>query len=230
MTNQNYTHIAVVLDRSGSMMNIKNDAIGGFNQFLQSQKQVPGKCTFTLAQFDDQYEIVHSMRSIHDVPELTGHTYQPRGLTRLLDAIGKTIVEVGNRLREMPENERPGKVVFMVLTDGHENDSREFRNKFSIQEMIKIQQEAYNWQFVFLSSTLDAYDVAGSYGFTLGSTYRMPNTGWGIKQAYGMAANSVSAYRMSTSDSVVFTDKQKEEADEPEPSSGAQTSTTNGKA
>ncbi len=81
----NYTHISVILDRTGSMESIRDDTIGGFNSFLKDQKNQEGKATLTLVQFDSQdpYEIIHHFSPINEVPELDRRTFVPRASTSL---------------------------------------------------------------------------------------------------------------------------------------------------
>jgi len=139
---QDYTHIAVILDRTGSMAVIRDDTIGGFNTFLQQQKAEPGSATLTLVQFDSQdpyqdpYEVIHRFKPIAEVPELTRETYVPRASTPLLDAMGRGIIDLEKSLSELSEADRPAKVVMVVVTDGQENASREFR-KEQIEKMIQ---------------------------------------------------------------------------------------------
>ena len=99
------TDITMVLDRSGSMCSIASDTIGGVNQFIDDQKKLPGDATFTLWQFDDVHETIHSAVPIRDVPALT--SFVPRGCTALLDAMGLAIKATGERLKNTPESERP---------------------------------------------------------------------------------------------------------------------------
>lgn len=87
----------------------------------------------------------------------------PRGSTALLDAVGRAINETGERLAKMPEAERPGLVVFVVMTDGLENSSREF-TKSHIKQMIEHQQSVYKWQFTFLGANQDAFAEGGAMG------------------------------------------------------------------
>lgn len=126
MSNYNLTDITVVLDRSGSMSAVREDTIHGFNQFLRDQQKVPGEATITLNQFDDIFEHVLKASRIADAKPLDDRTFVPRGFTALLDAIGRSINETGERLKNMGEDQRPGKVVFVILTDGHENYSKLF--------------------------------------------------------------------------------------------------------
>jgi len=122
---KDYTHISIILDRTGSMETIRDDTIGGFNTFLNDQKKQPGIATMTLVQFDtvDPYEIIHKFKPIQEVPELTHETYIPRASTPLLDAMGRGINDIEKSLAELSEEERPSKVVVVVITDGMENAS-----------------------------------------------------------------------------------------------------------
>src|SRR5919112_968795 len=110
-----YTHISVILDRTGSMESIRDDTIGGFNAFLKAQKTEPGEATLTLVQFDSQdpYEIVHRFRPLPEIPELTRETFVPRASTPLLDAMGRGINDLEKSLLELTENKRPSRVVMV---------------------------------------------------------------------------------------------------------------------
>jgi hypothetical protein len=122
MTDSALTHVYVLLDRSGSMSSIADDTIGGFAAFVREQQAVAGRCRLSLAQFDDVYERVYAAVDIAEVPPLR---LQPRGRTALHDAMVRLIGEAGAELAALPEEERPGTVLVAVLTDGHENASRE---------------------------------------------------------------------------------------------------------
>ena len=112
MTDPTYTDITMVLDRSGSMQSIKTDTIGGFDAFISEQRQVPGRCTVSLVQFDNEYEEVYTGRPIAEVPTLT---LVPRGSTAMLDAIGRAVNATGARLAAMPEDRRPGTVIVGIM-------------------------------------------------------------------------------------------------------------------
>lgn len=160
--NPNLTEIAFVLDRSGSMEAMKVEAIGSFNHFIEVQKKEPGDVRFTLVLFDHEYEKLFDHMVLSEVPPLTDQTYEPRGNTALLDAMGRTIDEIGQRLAATPENQRPSKVIVACLTDGFENASKHYDNT-KIAQMIDHQRSVYSWEFVFLGATLESRVMAESW-------------------------------------------------------------------
>jgi len=159
--NTNLTEIAFILDRSGSMQSCLEAAIAGFNQFLREQQSAPGQARFTLVLFDDQYEVPCLSIPITEVTALDTTTFVPRGSTALLDAIGRTIDELGAKLDAEPETNRPGQVLVAILTDGLENAS----HRYSLQDVssrIARQRDTYQWRFLFLGAGQDAIATAVS--------------------------------------------------------------------
>lgn len=160
MSNIDYTHMTIVLDRSGSMSRVKNDTEGGFNAFIEKQREVKGKATLTLVQFDTTYEFVHKGVALSEVKALV---LEPRGSTALFDAIGRGINETGEYLKAMSEADRPGHVLFVIITDGEENASREF-DEVTINAMITQQRDVYKWTFVFIGANQDAMKAGSAIG------------------------------------------------------------------
>lgn len=191
---ENLTDINVVLDRSWSMFKILTATIDGFNEFLNGQKAIDGEAYLTLAQFDDQYEIVHNGVNIHDVPELTPLTFQPRGMTALYDAIGKTILATGQRLEAMKEEDRPSKVIFVITTDGEENASKEF-DADKIKEMIEHQTNVYNWDFVFIGANQDAVTTAKDMGILSKNAMTYAANDAGATATFSAMNNNMTMYR-----------------------------------
>lgn len=211
MTDPNKTAIVVVLDRSGSMQLCRTDTIGGFNSFVQKQRElsVGGlDATLSLIQFDDQYEENYTYKDIHKVPALSDSSYVPRGHTALYDAIGKSIVSLGEKLSNLPESGRPGKVVFVIITDGQENASKEYKQK-RIKELIEHQQEKYQWNFVYLGANQDAITTAARFGIAKGSAanYDVTNT----HHAYASLSSNIGTMRASGAggQSLHFSDEQR---------------------
>ncbi len=157
--NKHYTEIAFVLDRSGSMESCREAAIEGFNRFLAEQQQTEGLAKLTLVLFDDEYLVPVRSVPVQEVLALDTDSYVPRNNTALLDAIGKTIEELGQQLAKLPENARPGQVIVAILTDGLENASERFTWK-DVAGRIRRQTETYKWTFLFLGANQDAIATA----------------------------------------------------------------------
>lgn len=157
-----FIDLTLIVDRSGSMNSIREDAEGGVNTFIEQQRGEPGEATLTLVQFDTEYEFVHNGVPISEVPE---YKLVPRGATALLDAVGRAINETGARLAAMDEAVRPGLVLFVVMTDGLENSSREF-TKTQVKEMIEHQESKYSWHFMFLGADQDAFAEGAAMGLS----------------------------------------------------------------
>jgi uncharacterized protein YegL len=167
--------IIVVMDRSGSMDHIRTDMEGGFDTFIEEQKKIPGECAVTLVKFDHEYEIEYQGKPLAEVPKLK---LVPRGRTALFDAVGKTIAAVGERLEAMPEATRPERVLFVVITDGCENDSKEWTGA-KVAEKVKHQTDKYNWCFVYMGANQDAFKSAREIGIVMAQNFKATPQGTG---------------------------------------------------
>lgn len=185
MTDKDTTLIAALLDRSGSMQTIAEDMCGGFNTYIAAERGQPGTTKVTLAQFDDRYDIVYENQPIAAVAPLE---LQPRGMTALLDAIGRFVTEVGAGLAALPEDQRPGEVTVLVMTDGHENASSKW-SKDAVRELIAQQETVYGWDFVFLGANMDAVDVGSDLGFAPGKSLTYDADGDGVQGAWDAVAS-----------------------------------------
>jgi hypothetical protein len=188
-----YSQIAVILDRSGSMSSVKQDTIGGFNEFVSKQKTNANPTKLLLTQFDDVYEILYN-RDVKEVQNLDDTTYVPRGSTALHDAIGRTVSDLGRELSIKNPQDRPDRVLVLIITDGFENASKEY-NAAKISEMIKHQQEKYSWEFMFLGTSKEAVLSAQSYGIKPGLTavYFGQNVNSALRTMSAKASNYASA-------------------------------------
>ncbi len=187
--NNKLTEIVFLLDRSGSMSGLENDTIGGFNSFVKRQCELEDETLLTTVLFDDRYEILYNGESAANV-HLTPNEYYVRGATALLDAVGKTILDVGYRLSQVKENERPGKVIFVITTDGMENASSEFTYE-KVKSLIRHQQVKYSWEFIFLGANIDAAKEAESIGIQEENAFRFEATHDGVENMYTVMCEEV---------------------------------------
>lgn len=191
MTDQNKTLLWFVIDHSGSMTNIQNDMQGGINTLLDKQRTEPGECLVTMAEFDDQYDVLYRMRPLAEVQP---YELIPRGMTALLDAVGKTVTSVGVDLAALPEDERPGTVLGVVVTDGMENSSKEWTAD-KVKGLVETQQNDYGWEFVFLGANMDAVSVGAGMGFRAASSMTYDASDVGVAATMDSLTSYVSTTR-----------------------------------
>jgi hypothetical protein len=200
------TDIVCITDRSGSMHLIKSDAEGGFNSFILEQKALPGNINISHYLFDDRYKTLYENLPIQEVPAFV---LIPRGTTALYDAIGKTISVRGAYYASLPEEEKPNKIIVIIITDGLENASKEFTLK-QINKMITHQKEVYKWEFIFLAANQDAIQTASSMGIPREASLTYDASNIGTFSAYSSLSKGISAQRMCPDSSFSFDDKDRE--------------------
>ena len=196
--NNNLTELVFVLDRSGSMGGLEKDTIGGYNSFVAKQQEECGDANLTTVLFDGQYELLHDRVDIKNVSQLTDKEYFARGTTALLDAVGKTIVDIGNKLESTKESERPSKVLFVITTDGHENASKEYSATL-VKQMIERQTNVYNWEFLFLGANIDAVGAARDLGIRENCAVDFCCDSAGVALNYEVMAQEVAKFRREKS-------------------------------
>lgn len=204
------TEIALVLDRSGSMGSCWPDTVGGVRHFIEEQKKDPADTYFTLCAFDNQYEILDDGVPMENVAGIEGRTY-PRGSTALLDAIGNTINSIGNRVSKL-DNPDDTKVIFVIVTDGYENSSREYSTE-KIRSMIQHQQDKYGWEIMYLGADHDAITEAAKYGISGPKAMSYDKSDQLTSNAmYGVVSRATLAAKGPTGQAVAFSDEDRDAA------------------
>lgn len=192
----------LVADRSGSMKSILANTVIGLNAYLEEARKTP-ELAFTMLRFDTiSTDIVYRRTAMAEVPDLTAADIEPRGGTPLIDAI---CIAIGTAQQEYKDDDR---VVFVIMTDGQENASREFTLS-QLHDMIK-ERTRVGWQFIFLGASIDAYADAGKFGILKGSTMSYDSSSVAANQrAYrGVAGQSMSYYE--TGKPVTFSEQEKQ--------------------
>ncbi|MCL2522792.1 MAG: VWA domain-containing protein [Erysipelotrichales bacterium] len=194
--NKNLTEIVFILDRSGSMGGLEQDTIGGYNSFIEKQQKENGEANLTTVLFDNQYELLHDRIDITKVKTLTENEYFVRGTTALFDALGITIETIGKKLAEIKEQDRPGKVIFVITTDGMENASKQYTQE-KIKSLVEHQKEKYAWEFLFLGANIDAVKTATSFGIAKEMAVDFLCDSEGVELFYSEVSKAVSKVRKS---------------------------------
>jgi len=184
--------LVFILDRSGSMGGLESDTIGGYNSMLSKQKkEKTGKVSVTTVLFDDQYELLYNQVPIEKVSPMTEKEYYVRGSTALLDAIGKTVMQVK---ANQDKKEIKDKVLFVIITDGMENASREYRAD-QIKKLIEERKEKNNWEFLFLGANIDAIGAAKDIGIDSSRAVRFKSDKKGTAKNYEVLNEAIKEIR-----------------------------------
>lgn len=182
MSRKAATHIICILDRSFSMKHMESEVIGNFNNFLKEQKKLEGKAKLTLVLFDDQYDMIYDEIDLQKARPLTKKQYYARGMTRMNDAVGRTLTNKAGKK----------KAIVLIHTDGEENDSREYKHK-DIKKMVKKLKK--KWEFIFVGADINVQQRNEDYGFT--HTLQSHNDGFGTRNSYNLFNTTTACYRSS---------------------------------
>lgn len=190
---KNHTLIVLLIDRSGSMSSIKNDMEGGLKTFLDKQKKIEGTCVITASKFDHDYEKIYSFVDINQIEDIK---IEPRGTTALRDSMNRLIHEVGEDLSNLDDSQKPEKILFVTITDGDENASKEITQE-DLKKTIQHQTEKYNWEFVYIGANHDSFKTSHNIGITNSLNYVASSVG--VDSMFQTLNLAISEYRTTSS-------------------------------
>ena len=159
--------VVFILDKSGSMSGSEENTISSFNEYLEKEKKNKFNTKITTVLFSDNYKYLHNRVDVSKVKELTSEDYYVGGCTALYDALGNTINSF--------DRKETDKVLFIIITDGYENASKEFDNR-KIRKLIKKHSD---WEFIYIGADIDSYASGGAIGIKKDNiaNYRKDRTG-----------------------------------------------------
>ena len=190
------TELVMILDRSGSMGGLESDTIGGFNSMIEHQKKEEGEAFVSVVLFDGISEVLYDRADIHRIEPMTDKQYFVRGCTALLDALGGAIHHIATIHKYAREQARPGKTMFVIITDGYENSSRRYSVE-EVRSMIEKEQKEYGWEFLFLGANIDAVAEASRYGIQAERAVNYCPDARGTQLNYSSVSDAISSVRNS---------------------------------
>lgn len=190
----NLTEMVFILDRSGSMVGLTEDTVGGFNSLIQKQQLEEGQALVSTVLFNGDCEVLHDRVDVQRIGRMTAQTFLPHGCTALLDAIGGAIRHIVNIHKYARAEDVPAKTVFVIMTDGMENASHRY-SADQVKRMITRQKKRYGWEFLFLGANIDAVQTAGYFGIDADRAVDYRADSRGMKLSYEAVGNAVSAVR-----------------------------------
>ena len=190
---KNLTELVFILDRSGSMAGLEKDTIGGFNAMIEKQKAEEGEAYVSTVLFDNYSEVIHDRVALSDVPKLTEKEYYVRGCTALLDAVGDAIHHIRNVHKYIRKEDAPEHTMFVIMTDGEENDSHRYSSD-EVKKMVSKQKEK-GWEFLFLGANIDSVETAKRYGIDESRAANYHSDSLGTQTNYRVLSETVCSFR-----------------------------------
>lgn len=190
----NITEVVFVLDRSGSMRGKENDTIGGFNSIIEKQKEQEGEVYISTVLFDHESLVLHDREKLENVKEMTREDYTVRGCTALLDALGGAIKHTAKVHKYIRKEDIPENVLFVIITDGMENASRNYTYS-DIKKMVEKEKEEYGWEFLFMGANIDAFSCAENMGIDRDFSANYICDDRGTKATYACVSESIALKR-----------------------------------
>lgn len=188
------TELVFILDKSGSMGGLESDTIGGYNAMLAKQKAIMGDCLVTTVLFDHEVILLHDRIDLLAISPLTLQEYQVGGCTALIDALGQSIQKIANVQKHTSPDFQATKVLFIIITDGQENSSREYSVE-KVKVMIEEYRSKYSWEFIFLGANIDAVETAQTYGIDPARAQNYHADEMGIATNFKVMSEAVATFR-----------------------------------
>lgn len=188
--NNNITELVFILDRSGSMSGLESDTVGGFNTMIEKQKKQNAPCYVSTVLFNHTSEVLYDRVKLGEVQKITEDDFFVGGSTALMDAIGGAIHHIGNIHKYIRPEDVPANTMFVIMTDGMENASRNYSSD-RVKQMIERQKKRYGWEFLFIGANIDAVETAARYGIDADRAVNYHADKEGTRVVYQSVANAV---------------------------------------
>lgn len=189
--------IIVILDESGSMSIIGNEAVESLNSFIRDQKNAKGDdgATFSLWKFNTTVTQLIDDQPLQEIEDFKD--YIPNGMTALLDAIGKAIIT--KKKKKKYDN-----VICVIITDGIDNSSHDF-NSVSIYKLTNEMETKHQWKFVYLGANQDAFKIGNTYGIHKSRCITFSCTEEDIRTKTRETSLAIARYRSSSDTNLLLT-------------------------
>ncbi|MBR4839130.1 MAG: VWA domain-containing protein [Paludibacteraceae bacterium] len=180
----------IVLDESGSMDSIRNSAISGCNETIQSIRATQNKYReeqnhfLSLVSFnsDESNKMIFDKVPIEEVREVAAMDYRPNACTPLYDAIG---ISASYLHDTMPKDVECIAMV-TVITDGYENASEKYDGR-RLKSLV-AELESLGWKFSYIGANQDVIQESQKIGISRSFSFMASEKG--VKRAF----NSASVY------------------------------------
>lgn len=180
---KNFIDVIIILDKSGSMEELTDDTIGGYNSLIQKQKDENKDMNVFVSTylFNDRVSTLCDAQAITKVEPLTRNNYFASGSTALYDAIGYAITREDERVVKLARSKKPlpQKTLIVVTTDGYENASTKYRYE-EIRKLIGQKKEE-GVSFLFIGANIDSDTFAEQIGIGSDYAFTVQNNSLGVR-------------------------------------------------
>lgn len=203
------THYLLVLDESSSMGSVRSETLSGLNEQIKTIKNLNNKYSdqdyfVSIVKFATNVSTLIEDKGANKTEELSEVDYTPNGMTALYDAIGIGVNNLKNRIQNKL-NSGEASVLVVILTDGEENNSREY-NSLKIKNLITDLEKTGLWTFTFIGANQDAILTARNLGVNINNTVNFTASGAGTDLAFASLNSSISKRAMYRSAGVFTND------------------------
>ncbi len=176
--------VVFIIDKSGSMSGSEDNTISSFNEYIDKERKNNYKTIISTILFSDNYHYLHNNIDINKITKLTRDEYVVGGCTALYDALGNAIIDV--------DKKNTDKVLFIIITDGYENASKEFNNNM-IKKMIKDHKD---YEFIYIGADIDSYTAGSNIGIKKANIANYTKDRTGTKKMFNSVGKFAEAMMM----------------------------------
>lgn len=189
------TYIAIIIDESGSMDDLRKVVVDSFNEQIQTIRQQSEEQDIfvSLITFSNAVNKAVWNENIKFFKEMDIKDYKPNSSTALNDAIGLTI----DRFKGFEVTENTSYLI-NIITDGFENCSRNFKNE-EIKRMIVELEKTELWSFVWMISNMDTNYIKTVYGASINNVMVFDSSESGYQLGSHIHTTGTKAYLNSRS-------------------------------
>jgi uncharacterized protein YegL len=199
------THIALILDKSGSMQGCLNETITGFNsqlEVIRKNMEKGGETTVTLVTFNENVNILQEAVHADSVQGIDNQSYLPNGSTAMYDAVHDAI----ESLKKLDDGQEQTAFLVITISDGMENASRRI-SSVRLAEKIQELENTKRWTFGYVGANQDLAKVSEKLNLQYNNTFAFDsNTTRGQQVMYAAVNCSTADYMHNRSKGATYSE------------------------
>lgn len=189
------TYVAIILDKSFSMNDIKQEAISGYNEQISILKdktsvENSGEWYVSFVTFNHEVDVMLWNQPVNTLSKLHNENYRPNGMTAMLDAVGYTIDRL---MRDTDTYDENNSYLIVIISDGQENGSKTYTWRI-VSSKIQELESSDRWTFTYLGANQNIEVVKKKLCLKDGNVALFETTKEGATKAFDTVATSLGGY------------------------------------